>query len=454
MADATQFFPEGFLWGTSTSSHQVEGNNRNNDWWEWEARHPDRIAGGEGSGDACDWWAGRAEEDISLMKELNTSAHRLSLEWSRIQPREDRFDTAALDRYRDILKAMIDAGIKPIVTLHHFTNPGWFAARGGWMHPASPGMFDAYVRKTVGYLSDLVDTWCTINEPNVYASKSYLMGLWPPGMKSLKTHNRVLRHLLEAHVAAYGTIHDIQHDAKAGIVINLVRWIAQTASPLDRYGARFLHRNFNMLVLDTLRTGIYKPPFEKEQPIHRADKSLDFIGINYYMRQAVTFHPGKKADLFGFRVAPRTDHHHGPDGWGEYDHESLFQFIRDAWHTFHLPIYITENGVPEMYDEDRPAFILGALQKVWKAAMFNIPVKGYFFWSLVDNFEWEKGYDPSFRFGLYGVDRTTQVRQPKRSAALFSQIAGGNAISSALAREFAPGIAGELYPGESPAERK
>lgn len=450
MADATQFFPEGFLWGTSTSSHQVEGGNRNNDWWEWEKRLVDQPPEIHASGDAAGWWAGRAEEDIQLMKDLNTGGHRFSLEWSRIQPREDKFDLNALDRYRDILMAMRDAGIRPMVTLHHFTNPTWFAARGGWMHPDAPALFDAYVRKTVSYLSDLVDLWCTINEPDVYASKAYLLGIWPPGMKSMKIYLRVLRQLLTAHAAAYQTIHDIQHEAQVGLAKNMIRWMPLTNSPIDRWGAYFMHRNFNRLTLDTLEKGIFDPPFEKKSEIAGAAGTLDWIGINYYMRQNVHFKPGRGSQILGFAVGPREDFPHGPLGWGEFDHDSLFTFIKEIYSEFKLPIYITENGIPEKYDLDRPAFILQSLQKVWKAAMFNIPVKGYFFWSLVDNFEWEMGYLPQFRFGLFSVDPVTQERTPKRSAELFKRIAAGNAISSELAREFAPKIADTLYPGDPP----
>ncbi|HEC22441.1 MAG TPA: glycoside hydrolase family 1 protein, partial [Chloroflexi bacterium] len=213
MADATFYFPPDFLWGTATSSHQVEGDNTNNDWWQWEQKDEGRIFRDHTSGKACDWWAGRAEEDIERMVALHTSAHRLSVEWSRIEPRAGEWDHDALDRYREILKAMREAGIKPMVTLHHFTNPLWMAERGGWLHPESPEWFRNYVRKTVGDLLDLCDTWCTINEPNVYAAQSYFLGKWPPGVSDMGEYFRVLYNMLQAHAAAYGVIHDIQPEA-------------------------------------------------------------------------------------------------------------------------------------------------------------------------------------------------------------------------------------------------
>jgi len=449
MADATQHFPANFLWGTATSAHQVEGNNRNNDWWEWEQSGTGRIFRDQKSGAACAWWEGRAEEDIARMAALNTKAHRLSVEWSRIEPSQGKFNTDALDRYRAILSAMRKAGIEPMVTLHHFTNPLWVAERGGWMHPDSPRWFAAFVEKVVTYLADLCDLWCTINEPNVYASKSYFTGDWPPGMQDINSYFRVLHHLLEGHAAAYHTLHDRQPNARVGLAKHMVYWMPRSASPLDRRMTRLLDSAFNTVTLDALATGEWRPPIGKKGTISGLARTLDWIGLNYYQRYDVRFNLAKLGQL-GIDFSARPGALKGPEGWGEIDYDALLALLKRLARQFSMPIYITENGVPDDKDKLRPAFILQSLQRVWKAVMHNLPVQGYYFWSLIDNFEWAEGFDPRFRFGLYGVDFNTQERTLRRSGELYGKIAGANAISSALAQEYAPEALDVLYPGKSP----
>ncbi|GAB4475470.1 MAG: glycoside hydrolase family 1 protein [Anaerolineae bacterium] len=452
MVEAVQHFPADFLWGTATAAHQVEGDNRYNDWWQWEQGGGGRIFRDQVSGRACEWWAGRAEEDIERMAALNTRAHRLSIEWSRIEPAEGRWNTSALDRYREILKAMRAAGIQPMVTLHHFTNPLWVAERGGWLHPDAPAWFRRYVQRVVGYLSDLVDTWCTINEPNVYAARSYFQGLWPPGVSDMSQYFRVVYHLLEAHVAAYDVLHAEQAQARVGLAKHMVRWMPRSSSALDRWAARTLDNAFNGLTLNALSMGRWQPLVGKKLELPRWRGTLDWIGLNYYFRYDAAFSLQALKQLgitFGVRPDAQVL---GPEGWGEIDYDGLFVLIKRLHRQFGLPIYITENGVPDDKDRLRPAFILQSLQRVWKTVMHNIPVRGYFFWSLLDNFEWAEGYDPRFHFGLYAVDFETQARELRRSGELYGRIAGANAISSELAREFAPEALTDLYPGSSPGD--
>ncbi len=198
-------FPSGFLWGTATSSHQVEGNNTNNQWYWWE-QQPGRIWQGQKSGLACDWWR-NAERDFDIMVELGQNAHRMSVEWSRIEPEEGRFDADALARYREMISGLRERGIEPMVTLHHFTEPLWFWRRGSWLHPRALDAFRRYVAHVVDGLGDLVHFWCTINEPAVYATLGYLAGRFPPGEHSPVHTFRVLRRLLQAHAVAYHTVH-------------------------------------------------------------------------------------------------------------------------------------------------------------------------------------------------------------------------------------------------------
>src|SRR5512139_3354300 len=169
---ASYHFPRGFLWGTATAAHQVEGNNTNNQWWQWEQ---DGHTDGK-SGLACDWWGGRWREDFDRAAETGQNAHRLSVEWSRIQPSPDRWDEEALDRYIEMLRGLQEREITPFVTLHHFTDPLWLVEMGGWQNEIVVEKFEAFVRKVVGSLKDYVSYWFTLNEPNVYATEMHLLG--------------------------------------------------------------------------------------------------------------------------------------------------------------------------------------------------------------------------------------------------------------------------------------
>ncbi len=448
MAEAKQVFPQGFTWGTATAAHQVEGGNRGNDWWAWEQRGEGRVFGDHSSGDACEWWQGRAEEDIARMAELNTTGHRLSIEWSRIQPREDRFNEAALARYREIIVAMREQGIEPMVTLHHFTNPIWVAERGGWLHPDSPKWFATYVERVAAYFSDIVDLWCTINEPNVYASHAYFMGKWPPGESSISHYFRVVKHLLLAHGDAYRILHDHQPRARVGLAKHMVYW-GSRGGAVNSFITNSLDRAFNALTLDALTDGTFNPVIGKKEVLPGVAGTLDWIGLNYYMRYDAFFDLRKLGQL-GIAYEPRADRQVGPEGWGEIYPEGIFDLIKRLHRQFHLPIYITENGIPDEVDEARPGYLLESLQWVWKACMHSFPVQGYYFWSLLDNFEWAEGYDTRFRFGLYDVDFETQARKLRKSGRLYQSIAAQNAISSDLAREYAPNLLERLYPGEVP----
>ena len=199
MSEQRLSFPRHFLWGTASAAHQVEGGNTGNDWWAFEQR-PGAIWHGDRSDGACNWWHD-AEQDFGLMAEMGLNSHRLSVEWSRIEPQEGSFDPAAIARYRQMLCGLRERGIEPMVTLFHFSSPLWLERQGGWTNPAAVGHFRRFVQHTVEQLGDLVRLWCTINEPNVYAAFGYLFGEHAPGVKSLPAYFTVLRHLLSlSHV--------------------------------------------------------------------------------------------------------------------------------------------------------------------------------------------------------------------------------------------------------------
>ena len=230
MIDGKLAFPDGFLWGTATAAHQVEGSNTNNDWAGFE-RQPGAIWHGDRSGLACDWWR-NAEQDFDLMATMGHNTHRLSVEWSRIEPMEGTFDPSAIHRYREMLAGLRSRGIEPMVTLSHFTTPLWLAHQGGWSNPAVVDSFRRFVRHTVGELGDMVSLWCTINEPNVYAALGYALGEHSPGERSLGLYFRVLSHQLKAHAAAYRAIHALDGRAQVGLVKNVQ--IFQPLSPSNR----------------------------------------------------------------------------------------------------------------------------------------------------------------------------------------------------------------------------
>src|SRR5688500_5685736 len=209
MAEATIHFPRGFLWGSATAAHQVEGNNTNNQWWAWE-QIEGNIKNGHKSGLACDWWGGRWKEDLDRAAETGQNAHRFSVEWSRIQPTPDRWDEDALERYRAMLRGLRERGMSALVTLHHFTDPLWLTELNGWETEAVVPMFEQYVRKTVDALKEYGNLWVTSNEPNVYALSGYANGALPPGINDIKFAVKVEANMLRAPAAAYRAIHEVQ----------------------------------------------------------------------------------------------------------------------------------------------------------------------------------------------------------------------------------------------------
>ena len=281
MPQATFNFPAGFLWGAATSSHQVEGNNKNNDWWAWE-EEPGQIINGQRSGLACDWWSGRWREDFDRAKETGQNAHRLSIEWSRVQPTPDRWDEEALERYRAMLRGMYERGITPMVTLHHFGNPLWLAERGGWENDETPALFAKYARKTVEALQEYCTLWITINEPNVYTFESYVAGVFPPGKRDLKAAMPVYANLVRGHALAYREIHGVQREARVGLALAIRPM--HPAGPLkflDAIPANLMGQVFNEAIPRALVDGKLRLAY-KTMRIPEAIGTQDFLGVNYY----------------------------------------------------------------------------------------------------------------------------------------------------------------------------
>jgi beta-glucosidase len=441
MPRADYIFPPGFLWGSATAAHQVEGRNTNNDWYAWE-QIPGKIRDGATSERASDWWSGRWKEDFDRAAETGQNAHRLSIEWSRIQPAPDRWDEDALDHYRQIVRGLVQRNLTPMVTLHHFTNPIWLAEMGGWENPQTPEWFAAYTHKVVEALKDYVSLWCTINEPNVYVGISYMDGAWPPGKNDTTAAFTVLANLLRGHAMAYKIIHEIQKTSRVGAAHHYRPFQpARKTFPPDRWMTNLINQSFNRAFADAITTG--KLSFAlKNIRIPEAIKTQDFIGLNYYSYEEVRFVLNSKT-TFMKREFPKGVEMSG-DGMNAFQPDGMFRSLKWA-RSYGLPILITENGIDDRRDGMRPRYLVSHLHQVWRGVNFNWQIKGFFHWSLVDNFEWDKGW--TTRFGLWGLDVDTQARIRRRSVDLYERICKENRISYDLVNEFTPELIPVLFPG-------
>jgi beta-glucosidase len=441
MAQATFHFPRGFLWGTATAAHQVEGNNTNNSWYEWE-QQPGKVFQGHTSGLACDWWNGRWRDDFQRAAQGGQNAHRLSVEWSRIQPAPERWDEAALDRYLEMVRMLKELNMTPLVTLHHFTNPLWLEHDGGWENEKVVEYFERFVRRVVETLQDYVSMWCTLNEPNVFAFSGYLDGIWPPGKKDLGALARVAVNLIRAHAAAYHAIHAIQPQARVGMAINY-RSLAPAKPwfPPDRWVSRLLAAAFNGTFPHAAQDGVVRFLLRRQR-VPLAKGTQDYIGLNYYTRDYVAFNLLKAKELFARRYF-RAGAAKSISGFIANEPDGMFEALK--WcRQFDLPILITENGIEDPDDRLRPRYLAEHLRQVWRAVNFNWPVKGYFHWSLVDNFEWERGW--AQRFGLWKLDEQTQARSKRPSADFYAEICRENGISAEMVARYAPEAFAEMFP--------
>ncbi|MDH5508701.1 MAG: glycoside hydrolase family 1 protein [Anaerolineae bacterium] len=442
MAEATFNFPRGFMWGTATSSHQVEGNNHNNTWWAWE-QEPGRIAGGDTSGLACDWWGGRWRQDFDRAAESGQNAHRLSIEWSRVQPKPNRWNEAALDRYRQMLRGLHERGMRPVVTLHHFSDPLWLAEQGGWENPRTITHFAVYASRVVEALKSYADIWVTINEPNVFATLGYVLGLFPPGKRDLNAAFQVMTNMAKAHASTYHAIHAIQPQAQVGLAVNYRGFDpARPWFPPDQFSAGLLSRLYNNFFPQAAKNGDLRF-ITKHRKLPQAKNTLDFLGINYYTAENVSFAPLSPAELFCRRAFP-VGADLSPSGDIANRPEGLFHALK--WGLgFGVPIIVTENGVEDSADRLRPRYLAQHIRHLWRAVNFNYPIKGYFHWSLVDNFEWHNGWTQ--RFGLWELDTETQARRKRSSADLYAAICKQNALSSEMVAKFAPELLKTMFPG-------
>ncbi|HVF32297.1 MAG TPA: glycoside hydrolase family 1 protein [Acidimicrobiales bacterium] len=385
-------FPDGFLWGTATAAHQVEGGNWNNDWWAWE--HNPSSGCAEPSGDAIDHYH-RYPDDIALLAELGFTTYRFSIEWSRIEPEEGEFSKAALDHYRRMCATCHDHGITPIVTYHHFTSPRWVAHHGGWEEPETADRFARFCAEATAHLGDLIGWGCTLNEPNIVALMGYLAGAFPPGRRDAALRRAVNDVFVDAHRKAVEAIKSGPGDFPVGLTLAMSDYQA-----LEGGQAK----------LEQIRRGMHDVYLD-------AARDDDFVGVQTYSRDRVGPEgivpppEGTERTLMGYEFYP----------------ESLEHTIRYAYeYTDGTPILVTENGIGTDDDTRRLEYYRRALQGVGRCLDDGIDIRGYTAWSAFDNFEWALGYVPTF--GIIAVDRTTQERTPKPSAHLLGEIARTNRL--------------------------
>lgn len=400
-------FPEGFLWGAATSAYQVEGGNVNSDWEEFAS-----------AGMADDQY-NRFREDFDLAKSLGHNAHRLSIEWSRIEPVEGQFDEAEIEHYKKVLNALKELNLTVMLTLWHFTLPAWLAKIGGWENISSPKYFERFVKKIVPNLKDDIDFWITINEPGVYTFMAYLggdeAGRFPPGKKSNLAAIKVNLNLARAHKKAYKTIKKLVPNALVGI--------AQNTSSFEAYHKHSLREQLAVGLSDLITNHSF---YAFTKGYH------DFLGLNYYFNYRYNLKNGILPEV----TNPNEEKKNVSDlGWEVYP-EGIFEVLTDL--SDDLPIYITECGIASTNDDRRTRFLINYLQEVYRAIQAGVRVKGFFYWSLIDNFEWHRGFDP--RFGLVEVDYATQKRTPRPSALVYKEIIKHNGIPHDLLKLLGHGI--------------
>ncbi|CAL9553999.1 Beta-glucosidase A [Actinosynnema sp. ALI-1.44] len=462
-------FPEGFVWGAATAAFQVEGattvDGRTKSIWDTFCEVPGAVVGGDTGEPAADHYY-RVESDVQLMADLGLHAYRFSTAWPRVRPDAGPVNQAGLDFYSRLVDALLDKGITPWLTLYHWDLPQALEDKGGWTNRDTAYRFAEYAESVVGALGDRVVNWTTLNEPWCSSFLSYAAGVHAPGRQEPEAAVAAVHHLLLGHGLAVEAIRAQATDAKVGITLNMYPIIpADPDDPADLDAARRLDGLQNRIFLDPLFKGEYPEdvvqdltPYGftkhiRENDLEIISTPLDQLGVNYYAEHFVSGTPAPAAPVaegrratgspwvgaehvsFPSRGLPRTDM-----DW-EVEPDGLKKvLVRVAREYTDIPLYVTENGAAypdaissdgSIEDVDRLNYIDSHLRAAWEAIQEGVDLRGYFAWSLMDNFEWAEGY--AKRFGIVHVDYETQVRTPKMSAMWYSKVARGNALAATAA---------------------
>jgi len=399
---------EGMLLGTASAATQIEGGAPDHSWMNWSRRG--HIKDGTSPARADDHY-NRWPEDDQLMADMGMQIVRIGVEWARIEPQNGVFDQDAISHYVEEVRWLNAHHIKPLVTLHHFTNPMWFEKLGAFAKRRNVPYFMRFVTRMVQAFGTEVTEYITINEPNVYAMLGYYTGEWPPGRKRLFKATHVMSVLAVAHVQAYQLIHALQRgmgaeETRVSYALNMQVNEPQNPNKLShRLGAYFADRFFQDNIMQAMELGVFRWPIRN---LGKIKKGLycDFIALNYYTR----------ATMAGLKRGTRKGVPVNDLGWEIYP-QGMIDCLRRIEQLHTLPIYITENGTCDNQDAFRSRFLFDHLQALCQSML---PVKRYYHWCFTDNFEWAEG--ESARFGLVRVDYETQKRTVKQSGSFFSEI--------------------------------
>lgn len=416
----TEFRLDGVLLGVATAATQIEGGCDTTNWADW-AKTPGHIADGTTPVRATGHWE-RWREDTELMASLGIQTYRFGVEWARLEPQPGVFSDEAFAHYRDEITLLRDKGIRPLLTLHHFNNPRWFESMGAFEHPDCVPIFLRFVERVVTELGDLVEDWCTINEPNVYATFGYLYGVFPPGAKSLPRTLRVMTNLAHAHITAYELIHALRAGKPTRVTFAIHLRVfdpANPANPVHRALARAQEFLFQEAVTEAMCTGRFRMPLRRPEGI-REGRYYDALGINYYSRSWVSkigdaARPGAELNDLGWEIYP----------------EGLERVARWAYDRWPAPIWVTENGTADNTERFRTQFLHDHLEIVAAARSTGLPFERFYHWCFVDNWEWAEGEVP--RFGIVALDYATQERTVKPSGRFYADVIAAGGVTAEIA---------------------
>lgn len=444
-------FPAGFVWGAATASYQVEGawneDGKGPSIWDTFSRAPGNVANGD-TGDIADDHYHRWQDDVALMKALGLKAYRFSIAWPRVLPEgEGDINERGLDFYDRLVDALCAAGIQPFATLYHWDLPQALQEKGGWGNRAIVDRFTQYTEAVAQRLGDRVKHWITLNEPHVFAYMGHYYGRHAPGLRSLQTANQVAHNALVSHGQAVLVLRGLWPDAQAGITLNLSLSYPASNMPADRQAARTGDGLLNRWFLDPIFGRGYPEDMlrfygDAAPAIEPGDMEIiatpvDFLGVNYYSNR---FARSVSADTNPFGVGTLTademiaaGYEVTEMGWPVMP-DGLRELLVGLQRQYHPPaIYITENGAAfadqvsdgAVHDERRVKYLKEHFEAARRAISEGVPLRGYFVWSLLDNFEWAHGYNK--RFGIVFVDYQTQQRIPKDSAMYLQRVIRENA---------------------------
>ncbi|TSC75400.1 MAG: beta-glucosidase [Parcubacteria group bacterium Gr01-1014_33] len=413
-------FPSGFFWGAATSAHQVEGGNRN-DWAEWEHANAKRLVAEAKkkqwpdfvlrnypnplqeenyvSGRACDHY-NRFREDFDIAKSLDHNAHRFSIEWSRIEPEEGKFDEREIEHYREVIRALRERGMEPFVTLWHWTDPLWVRDQGGWRNPKTVTDFVRFSKHLMEQFQELVQYWQPLNEPNIYTGFGYITGAQPPGEKNVIHAIQASKNLTRAHQMVYEAAHSLSPHLRIGVSHAVTHRVAYRKRVWNKWAVH---------ILDYVSENRF---------LERMSPYADFLGIQYYKYEPIALRWGGKL----IRIIAIADEISWKSdlGWQVYP-KGIYHAIK-RFQKYGKPILITENGIADAQDVHREKFIQEHIRWMGKAMKEGADVWGYFYWSLLDNFEFPelRGFWP--RFGLVELDYKTLERKIRPSAWEYKKI--------------------------------